>query len=471
MNNEKKDLKQLLLKILILCSIFLVSLIIFYNFGKIRMEKQIFSGDEPHYLLIAKSLVRDKDFDLTNNYDQRDYQEFGYDYFDNSHLSVNSPEGKLYSIHHIGLSILLAPGYFLNGIRGAVFSMNIIAALSALILFLLAYKVTKSFKKSVLTWLVGFLIPLSLYSSALYTEMPLFLLSLVLIYLLLLYAKTPKLLYSLLFGFFATLILWLHIKYTLIVLVLMLAMGILFKDKFLKNIFVLILFPLISLVLELALFRHWFGSFSLSAQYPLGQLAMVNLLNWQPLAQGTIGLFLDHAFGLFVYSPIFIFSFGGLYWLWKENKKIAIGSILIFLIIWLSFGFYIKYLGWCPVGRFIMPVMPILILWLIYFIKNLKNIYTSIIFSLFYLFSLHLSLNLTTHYNLSLSAGFENKIFGLNKTLESYNHLYPLLIGRIETGEFPIFGTSEIIKILIFILAIIIINYFVIKINAPSAKK
>lgn len=41
-------------------------------------DKLYFTGDEPHYLMAAISLMRDGDFNLYNNYQQQDYRHFGY---------------------------------------------------------------------------------------------------------------------------------------------------------------------------------------------------------------------------------------------------------------------------------------------------------------------------------------------------------------------------------------------------------
>ena len=48
------------------------------------------SGDEPHYLLAAHSLVHDGDLDLSNNYAQRDYAAFYTGYYLNPHVHVRA---------------------------------------------------------------------------------------------------------------------------------------------------------------------------------------------------------------------------------------------------------------------------------------------------------------------------------------------------------------------------------------------
>ena len=71
------------------------------------------SGDEPHYLVVAHSLVVDGDIDVANEYHDRAY--------DAVHPSALSPHSKpglkpdsRYSMHGVGLPVLLAPAYALG---------------------------------------------------------------------------------------------------------------------------------------------------------------------------------------------------------------------------------------------------------------------------------------------------------------------------------------------------------------------
>src|SRR5262249_41090229 len=73
-------------------------------------------GDEPHYLVIAQSLWLDGDFKIENNHTRGDYGE----YFKQGlapHYLTRGSDGEIYSIHPVGMPILMAPVYGLGRYR------------------------------------------------------------------------------------------------------------------------------------------------------------------------------------------------------------------------------------------------------------------------------------------------------------------------------------------------------------------
>src|SRR5205814_8475902 len=86
------------------------------------------AGDEPHYLVITQSLIFDRDLKIENNHARRDYRRFypGELRPDYWRRGVN---GEIYSIHGPGLAALPIPGYVIDGARGAVASVVLIAEL------------------------------------------------------------------------------------------------------------------------------------------------------------------------------------------------------------------------------------------------------------------------------------------------------------------------------------------------------
>jgi hypothetical protein len=86
-------------------------------------------GDEPHYLIITQSLLKDGDIRIANNHANRDYAAyFGGDLRpDKIQDGLN---GEVYSIHAPGASVLVLPAFALFGYRGAQVTVMVLAALA-----------------------------------------------------------------------------------------------------------------------------------------------------------------------------------------------------------------------------------------------------------------------------------------------------------------------------------------------------
>lgn len=100
------------------------------------------AGDEPHYLLVADSIVRDRDLRVENNYQldtpvQRAMK-----------LKLYVPElmylhvRNQFSMHNIGLPLLLALPYAVAGVLGAKIFMALLAGLWPLLLYQILLQLT-----------------------------------------------------------------------------------------------------------------------------------------------------------------------------------------------------------------------------------------------------------------------------------------------------------------------------------------
>ena len=73
-------------------------------------------GDEPHYLIMAQSLWRDGDLAIENNHEREDYREYyGAVGALRPHYLKRGIDGEIYSVHPVGLPVVLAPIYGLGG--------------------------------------------------------------------------------------------------------------------------------------------------------------------------------------------------------------------------------------------------------------------------------------------------------------------------------------------------------------------
>ena len=150
--------------------VFVVTLAIYLFFGLRSLSTIGLGGDEPHYLVITHSLLVDHDLQIENNHTRGDYRAFfGGDLRpDYLQRGVN---GAIYSIHAPGLSALVLPGYALDGARGAIITVCVLAALAALAVFEVA-AIVAGLATAWLTWAaVCFTVPFVPHAWALYPEM------------------------------------------------------------------------------------------------------------------------------------------------------------------------------------------------------------------------------------------------------------------------------------------------------------
>ena len=97
-----------------------------------------YAGDEPHYLLAARSLVKQHTLDVSDDYRDRGWRDFD---------SVTPrPEGRrqkgaLYEPHSIGLPLLAAPFYALGGAKAVELPIAALLALAMAWSYLLARRV------------------------------------------------------------------------------------------------------------------------------------------------------------------------------------------------------------------------------------------------------------------------------------------------------------------------------------------
>lgn len=76
------------------------------------------SGDEPHYLILAQSMWKDGDLDLAREYDEREHRSYWLSPL-SPHTRPGLEPGSRYSIHGVGVALLLVPAFALADIFGA----------------------------------------------------------------------------------------------------------------------------------------------------------------------------------------------------------------------------------------------------------------------------------------------------------------------------------------------------------------
>jgi hypothetical protein len=128
-----------------------------------------YGGDEPHYLLTAKSLIEDGNPDLRDEYAARAYREF-YPYDLDPHGSLTG--GRVNEPHGVGFPLVIAPAYAVAGGKGVEVFLAAIAALALVLGYMLALRVVPDPWALGATLAVGLSPPVIAYSTAVYPELP-----------------------------------------------------------------------------------------------------------------------------------------------------------------------------------------------------------------------------------------------------------------------------------------------------------
>src|SRR5262245_41274073 len=114
-----------------------------YGASAVWLSSILPDGDEPHYLILAQSLIKDGDLRIENNHRQGDYLAYS--------LTAAAPDylrrginGEIYSIHAPGLAFLIAPAMWLFGYPGVVAFLGLIAAMSTALVWRVGWQTTGS---------------------------------------------------------------------------------------------------------------------------------------------------------------------------------------------------------------------------------------------------------------------------------------------------------------------------------------
>jgi hypothetical protein len=324
-----------------------------------------YTGDEPHYVVIIKSLVEKGHLYVEDVYNDPGPEWTTWPY---SWHAVKGPDGHFYSTHGIGLPLLAAPFYIIGGSLGLILFIPLIASLVNLSQYFACKRITGDDRVSFITALVmGFATLLCAYSNQLYPELLMALLLLISLNLFLRYGLTNnvQLAMGLLIGY-----------------------GFLLKPAFAAIIAVLGLVLFITcirrrrgnFVLFLAGVVVWFAVFCFYNSTAFGNPFAVPLASGEsayPQIQAggaifaAIGLLFDRYRGLLPYSPILLLSVLGLRPLAKERPEVfalATGAVLVEYLGSSLFTHW--WAGYSLPARYLLSVLPLFSLPLSLAIKN-----------------------------------------------------------------------------------------------------
>jgi hypothetical protein len=122
-----------------------------YGASAVWLSPILPDGDEPHYLILAQSLIKDGDLRIENNHRRGDYLQYSLNAAAPDYLR-RGVNGEIYSIHAPGLAVLIAPAMWLFGYPGVVAFLGLVAALSTALVWYLAYLATANVAAAWFGW-------------------------------------------------------------------------------------------------------------------------------------------------------------------------------------------------------------------------------------------------------------------------------------------------------------------------------
>ncbi len=171
-------------------TLFFICFIAYSTYALYFCQVTMLHGDEGQYLRVTHSLLHDGDMDLANNLDLDQTNEFHVREFA-VHKAPASPEGKIHSVHPIGLSIVLLPAYWAglelwqNPRLGAALFMSLLSSLCIPLLYAWLRRLGVSLYSSLIAALVtAGTSPFFFFSNQIFPEVPALFISLITLWLL-----------------------------------------------------------------------------------------------------------------------------------------------------------------------------------------------------------------------------------------------------------------------------------------------
>lgn len=324
------------------------------------------SGDEPHYLIMAQSLWRDGDLRIEDNHARGEYREYFIGEELAPHYLTRGVDREVYSVHPIGLPLMLAPVYAAGGYVAVLAVLIGIATATGAVTWTWMRRLQLPSSASAFAWLaVASSAPFLLHSFAVYPETTAGLA--VVSALLLATTGTASLGRWLGVGLAAGWLPWLSTKYApMAAVVILFAVGRIWIGERHARLRSPLMASAALLVPFVTSLLAWFGFFwiywgRLSPTAPYGDQPGTSV---GYLPAGAPGLAFDQEYGVLPYAPALALAALGLAGMWRAGageRRLAIEISLTVLALVAAVGaFHIWWGGGSPPGRPVVSGLPLL---------------------------------------------------------------------------------------------------------------
>ena len=336
-----------------------------YAFAAWQVAPLVPGGDEPHYLIITQSLLRDGDLQIENNHSRGDHQEYYAGDLLKPDWRRRGHNGQIYSIHAPGLPALIAPAFAIAGYRGAVCFLILLAASGGALAWRLAWMVTGRADAAWFGWAAVTASTSAIFHGfAVYPDFPGGVLALTGIWALVRAQRetesgSDRLRSWWLHGAALAALPWLHTRFAVLAgslgaLVLLRLAG---TRNAAGKAVVFLAVPALSALCWLGYFFAIYGTPDPSAPYggEAGSLAFI--------PGGLAGLLFDQRFGLLAYAPVLISALAGLGAMLARREQRRLGLEILFVAVPYLLAvthFAMWWGGTSAPARFLVPLLPLM---------------------------------------------------------------------------------------------------------------
>jgi len=327
-----------------------------------QVRDRLPAGDEPHYLIIAQSLLNDGDLAIDDNHERREYLPYFHGELKPDYLR-RGRDGRIYSIHAPGVSALIAPAYAVAGYPGTVGFMILLTSLGAALLWQLLFRLTAEPGAAwVATLAVMGSVPVFLHGFTVFPDPAGAVALIAALWMLVRLHHGESISPHTVLGVGAVLALlpWLHTRFALTAGVAgaIIVARLWMHPQRWRLLALFLAVPAVSASAWFLFFQQIYGTPMPTAPY--GGYTQSSLAHWGP---GIPGLLFDQQFGLFTAAPVLLFAVLGVGALARQSPRLAGEVVLLTVPYLLAVATYRMWWGgYSASARFLVAVLPALAL-------------------------------------------------------------------------------------------------------------
>lgn len=316
-------------------------------------------GDEPHYLAATQSLLHDGDLRVANNYAKGEYLA----YFPGKlepHFLKRAASGEIYSIHMPGVSAIVLPAFAIAGYVGAVITMLVVAALTAMLTWRLAFRVSGDAAGAWIgTAAVFASAPYFFHAFTIYPEVIGSLCVMCGVWLLIELADGRDIAARSLIaaGTALAILPWLHSRFAILAAVLgvLIVLRLAQRSDPIKSIATFLAVPAVAGIAWFAYFYAIWGSPSPAAPYGADTSTSASYV-----LRGLIGLLVDQQFGVLTTAPVYLVAIAGGIVMLMRRPRLTIELMLIVVPYAIAVASYAMWwAGVAAPARFVVSILPL----------------------------------------------------------------------------------------------------------------